>query len=55
MPLDEFQSLENLRIRVAKEIDSQLSVTARVTLVEPKSIARQIEGKTRRVVDKRRM
>lgn len=53
--LDEMKSLENLRRRVAQEIDSLLGVKARVTLVEPKTIARQIEGKTRRVVDKRRM
>ena len=55
MPLDDFRSLEGLTIRVGQEIGSQLGVKARVTLVEPKSIARQIEGKTRRVVDKRRM
>jgi len=53
--LDEMKSLEKLQRRVAEEIDSLIGVKARVTLVEPRTIARQIEGKTRRVVDKRRM
>ena len=53
--LDEMKSLEKLKARVSAEIDSLIGVKARVTLVEPRTIARQIEGKTRRVVDKRRM
>ncbi len=53
--LDEMKSLEKLKWRVEAEIDSLIGVKARVTLVEPRTIARQIEGKTRRVVDKRRM
>ncbi len=53
--LDEMRSLEKLKARVSAEIDSLIGIKARVTLVEPRTIARQIEGKARRVVDKRRM
>jgi phenylacetate-CoA ligase len=53
--MDEMKSLEKLQRRVAEEIDSLIGVKARVTLVEPRTIARQLEGKSRRVVDRRRL
>jgi phenylacetate-CoA ligase len=53
--MDELKTLENARTRVAQGIDSLLGMKAKVTLVEPRSIARQTEGKARRVVDRRRL
>jgi phenylacetate-CoA ligase len=53
--LDEMKSLEAVRTRVAQGIDTVLGITAKVTLVEPRTIARVSEGKQRRVVDKRRI
>jgi phenylacetate-CoA ligase len=51
--MDEMKTLEAIRARLAQEIESLAGVPARVTLAEPRSIARQLEGKARRVVDKR--
>jgi phenylacetate-CoA ligase len=51
--LDEMKSLEKIRSQVARGIDTVLGITAKVTLVEPKGIARPGEGKARRVIDKR--
>ena len=53
--LDEMKSLEQAKSRVAQKIDTVLGVKAKITLVEPKSIARPGEGKARRVVDRRRI
>ena len=53
--LDEMKSLEQAKARVARRIDTVLGVKAKVTLVEPKSIARPGEGKARRVIDRRRI
>ncbi len=53
--LDEMKSLEQAKARVAQKLDTILGVKAKVTLVEPKSIARPGEAKIRRVVDRRRI
>ena len=39
----------------ARGIETVVGITAKVTLVEPKGIARATEGKARRVVDKRQI
>lgn len=49
---DEIKELEALRKRIKSEIDSVLSISANIKLVEPKTIARS-EGKAKRVIDKR--
>jgi phenylacetate-CoA ligase len=53
--MDEMKTLERAKDRLAKGIDAAVGVKAKVTLVEPRKIARQTEGKQRRVVDRRRM
>ncbi|MDD5725609.1 MAG: phenylacetate--CoA ligase [Candidatus Omnitrophica bacterium] len=49
---DEIKYLQNFENRIAKEIESVLSVGVKVRLVEPKSIQRS-EGKSKRIIDKR--
>ena len=49
---DTTKSLENLKSKIESEIRAELSVGARVRLVEPKTIERSL-GKAQRVVDKR--
>jgi phenylacetate-CoA ligase len=49
---DEIRELQNLERRIAKDIKDYLGVTAKVKLVEPKTLQR-FEGKAQRVVDKR--
>ncbi len=49
---DEIKRLEGLRQRISEEMRSVLSVSAKITLVEPKTIERTL-GKARRVIDKR--
>jgi phenylacetate-CoA ligase len=49
---DEIRRLEDLRKRIAFEIYSTLGLTAKITLVEPKTIERS-QGKAKRVIDKR--
>jgi phenylacetate-CoA ligase len=51
---DEVKEMEGLRQRIAAELHSTLNLTAKVTLVEPRSIPRS-EGKAQRVVDRRQM
>jgi phenylacetate-CoA ligase len=51
---DEVKNLERLRSRIAHEIRSMLSVSAKVTLVEPKTIERSL-GKAKRVIDRRKI
>ena len=53
--LDELKSLEKIRARLVYELEGSMGITAKVTLVEPKGIARVQEGKPRRVVDKRQV
>ncbi|HOJ76914.1 MAG TPA: phenylacetate--CoA ligase [Bacillota bacterium] len=49
---DEVRRLEELEAKIRREILSVLGVSARVKLVEPKTIARS-EGKAKRVIDRR--
>ena len=51
---DEMRGLEELERRVRAEMDSMLGISARIKLVEPKTIART-EGKAVRVVDRRQL
>jgi len=51
---DEIRSLESLSRKIAAEIQSVLSLSCRVKLVEPKTIERS-EGKAKRVIDHRKM
>jgi phenylacetate-CoA ligase len=49
---DEIKRLNDIRDKIRKEIQNVLSIGVKVTLVEPKTIARS-EGKAKRIVDKR--
>jgi phenylacetate-CoA ligase len=51
---DEIRQLQNLEHRIAKDIKDYIGISAKVKLVEPKSLQR-FEGKTQRVIDKRTM
>jgi len=51
---DETKKLEKVREKIDYEIKSQLGISARIRLVEPKSIERSM-GKAKRVVDKRQI
>lgn len=51
---DEIRRLEDIEKKIHKEIESTLGITAKVRLVEPKSIERS-EGKAKRVIDKRKV
>ncbi len=51
---DEIKVLDQLSNRIRQRMQSVLGISAKVTLVEPRSIARS-EGKAVRVVDKRKM
>ncbi len=48
---DEIQKMEDLEKRLRAEMDSVLGISARIKLVEPRTIART-EGKAKRVVDR---
>jgi phenylacetate-CoA ligase len=48
---DEMQKMERLEKRLRDEMDSVLGISARIKLVEPRTIART-EGKARRVIDR---
>lgn len=50
---DEVRRLEDLEHRIHQELESVLGISVKVTLVEPKTIARS-EGKAKRVIDKRK-
>lgn len=49
---DEIRGLQSLERRIKKDVKDYLGVTAKVKLVEPKTLQR-FEGKAQRVVDKR--
>lgn len=49
---DEVRKLEELEGKIRREIQSTLGISARVKLVEPKTIARS-EGKAKRIIDRR--
>jgi len=51
---DEVRKLEELKRRIANEIQSTLGLSVKVKLVEPKTIERS-EGKAKRIIDKRNM
>jgi len=51
---DEVKKLQQFENKISKDIKEYLGVTAKVKLVEPKSIARS-EGKAARVIDKRKI
>ena len=51
---DEVKVLQNMERRIVKDIKDYLGVTAKVKLVEPKTLQRS-EGKAGRVLDKRRI
>ncbi|HWR58852.1 MAG TPA: phenylacetate--CoA ligase [Thermodesulfovibrionales bacterium] len=51
---DEVKKLQVLEDKIRKEIASVLSISAKVKLVEPKTIERS-EGKAKRVIDKRKI
>ncbi len=49
---DEIKGLEKINARLKHQIESTIGISARIKLVEPKSIARS-EGKAKRIIDKR--
>ncbi len=49
---DEVKKLEDIERKIRKEIESTLGISAKIKLVEPKSIQRS-EGKAKRVIDRR--
>ncbi|MTV47924.1 AMP-binding protein [Heliobacillus mobilis] len=51
---DEIRSMERIERTIQRELESLLGLTARVRLVEPKSIERS-EGKAKRVIDRRKL
>jgi phenylacetate-CoA ligase len=51
---DEVKTLQNLERKIAKNIKEYLGVSAKVKLVEPKTIERS-EGKAKRVIDNRKI
>ena len=51
---DEVKKLEDIERKIRKEIESTLGISAKIKLVEPKSIQRS-EGKAKRVIDKRKV
>lgn len=51
---DEIRQLQNLERRIRKDIKDYIGITAKVKLVEPKSLQRY-EGKAQRVIDKRKV
>lgn len=51
---DEVRKIEDLERKLKFNIESTLAISAKVTLVEPKTIARS-EGKAQRVIDKRNL
>ncbi len=51
---DEIKTLQKLENRMRKDMKDYLGITARIKLVEPKTIQRS-EGKSSRVVDKRKI
>jgi phenylacetate-CoA ligase len=49
---DQVRRLEDLEAKIKRELASALGISARIKLVEPKTIARS-EGKAKRIIDKR--
>ena len=53
--VDEVRAIERLKERIARRLAASLGTPVKVTLAEPKSLARAGEGKLRRVVDRRQL
>jgi len=51
---DEIKKLEDLRVKIARNLDSVLGISVNVKLVEPKTIERTA-GKAKRVIDNRKI
>ncbi len=51
---DEVKRIEDIERKLHKDIETTLGISARVKLVEPKSIERS-EGKAKRIIDKRKI
>jgi phenylacetate-CoA ligase len=51
---DEIKHLQNMEKKIMSHIKEFLGVTAKITLVEPRTIARS-EGKAKRIIDKRNL
>ena len=51
---DEVKKLEEIEGKIRREVESTLGISAKIRLVEPKTIARS-EGKAVRVIDKRKL
>jgi phenylacetate-CoA ligase len=51
---DKVRHIEDIEKKIKKEIENTLGLSAKVKLVEPKSIERS-EGKAKRVIDKRKL
>ncbi len=51
---DEVKQLEQIEARIKREIESTLGISAKIRLVEPKTIERS-EGKAKRVIDRRKL
>ena len=52
--VDEIAHVEEIRKRVASNMTSALSVSAKITLVSPGTVARS-EGKAKRITDRRKL
>jgi len=50
---DELKNLERLRDTIARRIETVIGIQAKVTLVEPRSLTRESQGKRRPLVDRR--
>jgi phenylacetate-CoA ligase len=53
--VDEVRAIERLKERIARRLAASLAIPAKVTLAEPRSLARAGEGKMKRVVDRRQI
>jgi phenylacetate-CoA ligase len=53
--VDEVRAIERLKERIARRLAASLAIPAKVSLAEPKSLARAGEGKLKRVVDRRQL
>jgi phenylacetate-CoA ligase len=51
---DQVRKIENLERKLRQEIESAIGISAKIKLVEHKSIQRS-EGKAKRVIDKRKL
>lgn len=51
---DEVKKIEDLENKIKREVESTLGISAKIRLVEPKTIERS-EGKAKRVIDKRKL